>query len=95
MGLFGKKKIIDLTERYKVHQEKLAQLKSEENSDMESPVEETASEKSVYSESDSAEEKRKKLARRLSVITERLDDLSSQLYRLQQRVELIEKKMSG
>ena len=47
-----------------------------------------------YSDSaaDSEEEKRRKLAKRLIDITNRLEDLSTQIYHLQQRVELLEKK---
>src|SRR3989344_5047505 len=40
---------------------------------------------------ESVEERRKKLAKRLVNITERLDILSTQLYHLQQRIELLEK----
>ncbi len=38
------------------------------------------------------EEKRKKLAKRLIDITEKLEDLSNQIYHLGQRVEVLEKK---
>ncbi len=41
-----------------------------------------------------ASEKRRKLVNRLKSMTDRLEDLSSQVYRLQQRVELLEKKSS-
>jgi hypothetical protein len=48
---------------------------------------------STYSESDdSADDKRRKLAKRLGDLTERLEDLSTQIYHLSQRVELLEKK---
>jgi predicted RNase H-like nuclease (RuvC/YqgF family) len=46
-----------------------------------------------YSESEeNSEDKRKKLATRLMDITEKLEDLSTQIYHLQQRVELLERK---
>ncbi len=40
-----------------------------------------------------AEEKRKKLAKRLLDITNKLEDLSNEIYHLQQRVELLERKI--
>jgi|TARA_Y100000310_G_scaffold285281_1_gene308652 predicted nucleic acid-binding Zn-ribbon protein len=40
------------------------------------------------------EEKRKKLAKRLVDITEKLEDLSNQIYHLGQRIEVLEKKSS-
>lgn len=44
-------------------------------------------------DSDSTEEKRKKLAKRLVDMTDRIEELSNQIYHLQQRVEVIEQKM--
>jgi hypothetical protein len=41
---------------------------------------------------DSADDKRRKLAKRLGDLTERLEDLSTQIYHLSQRVELLERK---
>lgn len=38
------------------------------------------------------EEKRKKLAKRLMDLTDKIEDLSNQIYHLQQRVELLERK---
>ena len=38
------------------------------------------------------EEKRKKFAKRLIDITEKLEDLSNQIYHLGQRIEVLEKK---
>ena len=40
------------------------------------------------------EEKRKKLAKRLMDITDRLEEVSNQIYHLQQRVEVLEKKFN-
>lgn len=46
-----------------------------------------------YAEADEdSEEKKRKLAKRLVDLTERLEDLSTQIYHLQQRVELLERK---
>jgi hypothetical protein len=39
-----------------------------------------------------AEEKRKKLSKRIMDMTDRLEELSNQMYKLQQRVELLERK---
>jgi hypothetical protein len=48
---------------------------------------------STYSESeDNADDKKRKLAKRLTDITEKLEDLSTQIYHLSQRVELLERK---
>jgi predicted RNase H-like nuclease (RuvC/YqgF family) len=45
------------------------------------------------SDSGDGDDKRKKLAKRLMEITEKLEDLSNQIYHLKQRVELLEQKM--
>ena len=44
---------------------------------------------------ESAEEKRKKLAKRLMDMTSKMEDLNNQIYHLQQRVEVLEKKNAG
>ncbi len=44
--------------------------------------------------SENAEERKKKLVRRIVDMSERMENLSIQLYHLQQRIELIEKKMN-
>jgi hypothetical protein len=40
----------------------------------------------------SGDDKRKKLAKRLMDMTEKIEDLSNQIYHLQQRIEVLEKK---
>ena len=77
MGLFGKRKILDLTER-----------------EDESPISDSdvAQENEETSESLSIEEKKKRLAKRIVFLTEKVDDLSNQIYHLQQRVDVLEKK---
>lgn len=40
----------------------------------------------------STEEKRRKLVKRLMDMTEKIEDLSNQIYHLQQRIELLERK---
>ncbi len=42
--------------------------------------------------SSGVEEKRRKLAKRLVAMTEKIEDLSNQIYHLQQRIEVLEKK---
>ena len=106
MGLFGlgkKKDFIDLTERYKKQQEKKQSEKEETNSqsssgDAFSFLGNLASSSSSEQESEDyldisgAGEKRKKLARRLIDMTNKLEDLLNQIYHLQQRIELLERK---
>ncbi|MFZ1971097.1 MAG: hypothetical protein WAU65_02885 [Candidatus Nanoarchaeia archaeon] len=53
----------------------------------------SGSQMSSYPEVDeNSDDKKKKLATRLMDITEKLEDLSTQIYHLQQRVELLERK---
>ena len=47
----------------------------------------------LYGDSVNAEEKRRKLAKRLGEMTQKLENVSNQLYHLQQRMELVEKKL--
>jgi len=101
MGLFklGKKdKVLDLTERYRRQQERASEIKKE----VIQPKEEASefsflgnlAESSTYPESEdsSQEEKRRKFAKRLVDMTSKIEDLSNQIYHLQQRVELLERK---
>ena len=46
------------------------------------------------SENINPEEKRRKLAKRLQDMTEKMEDLSNQIYHLQQRLELVERKLN-
>jgi len=46
----------------------------------------------VASRTEDAEDRRKKLAKRLMDITDKLEEISNQIYHLQQRVEVLEKK---
>lgn len=43
--------------------------------------------------SNGAEEKRRRLSKRLLDMTEKIEELSNQIYHLQQRIELLERKM--
>lgn len=63
----------------------------------------STSSSTVESASDSAEinsaldpaERRRRLVRRLKNMTEKMEDLSSQIYRLQQRIEVLERKVGN
>lgn len=107
MRLFGfgkKKEILDLTEKYKKQQEKIQSDKEEADSQSSSGgafsfLSNLASSSSPEAKSEDyldisgAEEKRKKLAKRLIDMTAKLEDLSNQIYHLQQRIEVLERKM--
>jgi len=45
-----------------------------------------------YTDLSSTDERKRKLAKRLTDMTEKIEDLSNQIYHLQQRIELLEKK---
>ena len=91
MGLFGfskKDNVLDLAERYK-RQKEIDQAK-------ESSFRDSAGEdgEKLMNASDSPEERRRKLAKRLIDMTTSLEDLSNQIYHLQQRLEVLEKKLN-
>ena len=108
--LFGRKKddVLDLTERYKKQQERIAKVK-EESGTSSSPalggfgifgMQSSSTSVSTSSGSNSngylnvseSEEKRKRLAKRFMEMTDKIEDLSNQIYHLQQRIEVLEKK---
>ena len=106
MGLFRRKnKILDLTEKYQKDEEKIQNIKSElqlNNStntneglgffaSLASSAKNTET-TSNYNELESSDEKKRKLAKRLANMTEKLEDISNQIYHLQQRVEVLERK---
>jgi hypothetical protein len=104
MGLFGlrKNKIIDYTEGYR--RSNATQTKSSSSSEKtqdpsgfvplgffaDSSQKDSFSEKSF--DEGSTQDKRRKLAKRLVDMTEKIEDLSNQIYHLQQRIELLERK---
>ena len=106
MGLFGLgkkgKDVIDLSERFRKQKEKEEQMASSESSSdssspgplafFDSPSDSSGSSPDVIDLSNSSGEKRKRLAKRILEITNKLEDLSNQIYHLQQRIEAIEKK---
>jgi len=54
-----------------------------------------SSDNSNISETLDADEKRRRLAKRLKDMTDRIEEQSSQIYLLQQRIELLEKKSNA
>ena len=91
MGLFGfgrKDNVLDLAERYK-RQKEIEQAK-------ESSSENSADDRNekLMNTSDSPEERRRKLAKRIIDMTTKLEDLSNQIYHIQQRLEVLEKKLN-
>jgi len=99
---FGKKdKVIDLTEGYKRQVAKAEQMKQAQRdssaltgaspfSFFDSPAATTPPDE--FDSSETSEEKRKRLVKRIMDMTEKLEDLSNQIYHLQQRVEVLERK---
>ncbi len=101
------KGILDLTEKYKRDQEKAAEMKAEiENSNSNSSTSSafgflgsmasassssSSSDETIDSES-SAEVRRKQLSKKLLNMTEKIEDLSNQIYHIQQRIEVLERK---
>ena len=106
MGLFGfgkRDKVLDLTENYKRKMEKAEQTRqSQKNSPVsagagpfsffDSPAEATGSSESSEDLSETADERRKRLAKRILEMTEKVEDLGNQIYHLQQRLEVLERK---
>ena len=104
MGLFGFGKrgggVVDLAEKFRKKKEKeeMALSKSASESRSSGPLAFFGS-SSDSSETDSevidlsvSSERRKKLAKRILEITNKLEDLSNQIYHLQQRIEVLERK---
>ncbi len=92
MGIlgFGKKdRVVDLGERYKRQQEHTTQIKTEAQESNNSSETEEYADASL-----SIEERRKKLAKRLGEMANKMENLSTQIYHLQQRVDLLEKKLN-
>ena len=107
-GLGKKERVVDLSERYKRKLENkemsksLTEQKSKESTPTgifpffnASPKNEPYQEQSESSSPNSDEERRKKLAKRILDMTTKIEDLSNQIYHLQQRIEVLEKKSSG
>jgi len=106
MGLFGfgkkGKDIVDLGERFRKQKEKEEQMASSKSASegsstgpiafFDSSSDSSGSSSEVIDLSNSSDERKKRLAKRILEITNKLEDLSNQIYHLQQRIETIEKK---
>jgi len=99
MGLFGfgrKDKVLDLTEKYKRDIAEAEVKKAQESSGTEGegngPFSFFDSPDTTSADSDTPEEKKRKLAKRIADMTEKIEDLNNQIYHLQQRLEVIERK---
>lgn|SRR3989344_1136776 len=90
MGLFGfgskGSDVVDLAERYR--QKKNLEATSEAGTSIGT----TTTNPSDFSDTDTAEERRKKLAKRIVDIMTKLEDISNQIYHIQQRLEVLERK---
>ena len=105
MGLFSfkrKRDVIDLGERYKKRKEKAEQIASESKDSSQNnaggfaffDVQKTPEKEETIDLSDTGHERKRKLAKRLVEMTNKLEDLSNQIYHLQQRVEVLERKLN-
>jgi len=108
MKLFNKKeKYVDLSERMRNQQAKIENLKSEIGATKTSESDSNSgggffsffggnsNASNVSSEtltSETAEEKRRKLSKRLADMTAKMEDLENQIYHLKQQVEVLERK---
>jgi hypothetical protein len=101
MGWFGKKKIVDLSRGYESPAMKIPAKPAETEKSDQNFLSDMASSNSSSNElvwdsdnsQDYAKEKRIKLTKRLLDMTEKIEDLSNQIYHLKQRMEVIEKKL--
>ena len=103
MGLFGKKKdkIVDWSEKYKVQEKRAVVSKKEKGSSGLGFLSDMANGTSTSSNiswdndapSQDIQEKKQKLKKRLFEMTDRMEDLSNQIYHLKQRIEVLEKKL--
>jgi len=95
MGLFGfgskRQEIVDLAERYRQKKDREAS-EGEAEKNINEAFERLGSEDEASDSLINPEEKKKRLAKRILDIVNRLDDLSNKIYHLQQRVELLERK---
>lgn len=107
MSFFGKRRgeVVDLT-GYKRPQAKVVGRKAEAQNEEKSAFgffgnfnrdasdsQDSSSNSSQESENLTEDEKRRRLARRFLNITNKLEDLGNQIYHLQQRIDLLEKKV--
>ncbi len=108
MGWFKRDKVVDLTEEYiprkikSVSTPPAGQSQTSPgnffnffgNSNPENASSSQTNEQNKGPDSINPDEKRRRLAKRLKDMTDRIEDLSNQIYLLQQRFEVIEKKIN-
>ena len=107
MGLFGKKKerIVDWSENYKIQEKRaVSSIGKKSNSSnlgfLGDMANGTSSSSNVSWDNDTpsqsqdyVQEKKQKLTRRLLDMTDKIEDLSNQVYHLKQRIEVLVKKL--
>ncbi len=107
-GFKKKDRVLDLTERYKKQLDEATNQESNLESSPQQNVPESqgfnflggmaSGIKAAESQEDTdvgisgVEERKKKLAKRLMEMTNKMEDLSNQIYHLQQRIEVLERK---
>lgn len=57
-----------------------------------SPTPNTSQDNEIYKDTVNPDEKKRRLSKRLKDLTEQIENLSNQIYRIEQRVEVLEKK---
>lgn len=103
MGLFGfgrKDEVVDLAEKYKRQKEMQAvaandgvdAVMNNTGSATQSHVVSSPSTQ-IFNSTDSALDKRRKLAKRILDMANKIDDMGNKIFLLQQRIELLEKKL--
>ncbi|MCK9568100.1 hypothetical protein M0R72_04065 [Candidatus Pacearchaeota archaeon] len=104
MGIFGKKKdkVIDLRENYKIPEKSFAKVPAKNNSsdmsafgfmDNSSSSSSSSNDSDYVNLSSDNSDKKSKIAKRLLDMTDKLEDISNQIYHIKQRIEIIEKKL--
>ena len=110
MGWFKKKDdVVDLGERYRKQQERLGARKEEVeepkegmsflsglvNAAQKQNAENSQSESMEYADLGvGIDDRKQRLSKRIIAMTNKMEELSNQIYHLQQRIELIERKMN-
>jgi len=102
MGLFGfgkKDKVIDLTGKYKTRSVATDKEKEALNSSQETNPFSLFEGDAANGSSDkvdlsyTTEERKRRLAKRIMDMTEKIEELNNQIYHLQQRLEVLERKL--
>ena len=97
------KEFLDLTEKYKRNQEKATEVQegtsSTDNSNafgflgnIAAASTSSSDATESYTPIGNVEEKRRQLSKRLLDMTDKIEDISNQIYHLQQRIEVLERK---